>query len=316
VRLRRIEDLFAPWDLACVVASAEKPGAFPILSWITWDRPVPDGGLDSSIEWWHAASEAERELLLSQLGTSAVSEARVRVLAREIHRDNRVAERYVLAPIDGWIAYEAPLEEPGWHLSTLFVRDGERLVLAELKVFPGTDRSVIRPRTTWQESASAVNSGYLRSLGWELAGQWSGDIAGQDCGGITARMLRAELRLSPIQQRVAYLTSQAAELTFQLEPDFGALDRPVATGGRSPSNVSLAMWASRYVEALSVTRSPNKTVGERHGLTASQVRDRVNRARKAGLLTTGGGRGRQGGELTEKALQILSREGDKRKDLG
>lgn len=272
MELRGVADLFSQWDTVCMVASADGPEGFPVL--------VFDTGL--------------------------VGGQRTRVLAREIHEEGLVTERYVLAPLDGWVAYEVPLDEPGWHLAVLFVRDeNEQLVLAELKVFPGRHRSKITPKAKWVGSVTETSFEHLASIGWHLAGHWSGDITTENCKGITARMLRSTLQLGAVQQRVASLVFTAAKVTFDMAPEFGLLDVDMASGYGS-SDANYALWAARYVEALSRgVKSPNKDVAERYGLTHEQVRDRVHIAREKGLLT-GGGRGRQGGQLTDKARQLLA----------
>ena len=50
---------------------------------------------------------------------------------------------------------------------------------------------------------------------------------------------------------------------------------------------------------------PNRLVAERQGRAASHVRDDLYAARHLGLLTAAAGKGRAGGELTDKARAIL-----------
>lgn len=307
MHLRGVDDLFRKWDTSCVVTSA--PGgkdSFPILSWSTWDRAIGASPFDDSVAAWRAADEGGRRRLDANVTAWVDKTQQQRVLAREIHAGDKVAERYVLAPVDGWIAYETPLDEPGWHVATLFVRDdNEQLVLAEVKVFPGRDRALITDKEAWGGAVDDATPEHLRSLGWVLPGQWSGDITGEGSKGITARMLRATLQLGAVQQRVAALVFKAAELTFSFAPEFGALDRPMSTG-HGPNDANYALWAARYVDAIGRgSTSPNSDVAKAHSVTAAQVRDRVRIARERELLT-GGGHGRQGGTLTEKGRRLLA----------
>jgi len=63
--------------------------------------------------------------------------------------------------------------------------------------------------------------------------------------------------------------------------------------------------AAAYVAALN-SRAPNEAVAEQLHLSTSRVRDLLHEARRRLLLTTLG-RGKAGGELTEKALKLLEK---------
>jgi transposase-like protein len=56
------------------------------------------------------------------------------------------------------------------------------------------------------------------------------------------------------------------------------------------------------------TKRPVADLAERYGLKASQVRDVIHEARVRGLLTESR-RGQASGQLTDEAIELLSKEG-------
>lgn len=83
--------------------------------------------------------------------------------------------------------------------------------------------------------------------------------------------------------------------------------RPARRGRPRTSDAELAEWARDYVEQLSESRRPIAALASQWKVRPETVRDRVHRARSAGMLTPTV-RGRASGELTEKAKAILRRE--------
>ncbi len=70
----------------------------------------------------------------------------------------------------------------------------------------------------------------------------------------------------------------------------------------------LAELASRYVDLLSETDAPNRTLADEFGISLNTVSSYLFRARERGLLTSAG-RGRAGGALTERAVDLLADHG-------
>ena len=75
-----------------------------------------------------------------------------------------------------------------------------------------------------------------------------------------------------------------------------------------------ARWAARYVQMLATggeqggpTKQPLRKMAEKYGYAHTTVRDKVLRARKAGMLTDPPKQGRAGGQLTPKAQRILAK---------
>jgi hypothetical protein len=118
-------------------------------------------------------------------------------------------------------------------------------------------------------------------------------------GGLTARILR---RL-PFRglELMNLLMARAGEIAalYSRPPIGQALERR-------------AQIAAAYIEALKTgSRKPNEAVAKRLGLKTTAVRDAVHRARRDGLLTQtvrAGHQGVYGGELTQKAIDLLTRQ--------
>lgn len=219
---------------------------------------------------------------------------------------DRVSERVLLLPLERVATCEVPLSGGWWAFARFFLTD-DVLVLGELSVFPGgDDRGRIRPKRRRDQ----IDPEDLSKAGWLIPGRWDESqrsLNGVIPGGVTSDRLR-EVPLGRIKDRVSFWIS---ELTHKLpEPDrdtLAALDRPITRPGRSGRDDHFyAVWAQRYVKALGESSSPHVYLAENHkNYTATQIRDLVFKARDRGLLS-GGGRGKRGGQLTPKALEVLS----------
>lgn len=64
--------------------------------------------------------------------------------------------------------------------------------------------------------------------------------------------------------------------------------------------------AFRYVELMNKGLSPNTTLAKERNISQSSARDLIHEARQRGLLTSTT-RGQKGGQLTEKAMQLLNK---------
>lgn len=133
--------------------------------------------------------------------------------------------------------------------------------------------------------------------------------------GITVRMLRS-LKFSDFEAALREVLRRTAKT---IDPDdsmrhllsigeqFMAEPHP---GKRGRGDDFYARLASDYVSLLGTQRDPVVALAERMGQQAGRevrpqtVRNQLTQARKRGLLTTVG-RGRAGGELTERARQLL-----------
>jgi hypothetical protein len=90
-----------------------------------------------------------------------------------------------------------------------------------------------------------------------------------------------------------------------------ALDVPRARSGPVPlPDEDLVRFAAAYVKARedpATSKSAIRTVAAQLGYTESTVRGKISECRRRGLLTQTT-RGRSGGELTDKAIDLLNRE--------
>ena len=88
--------------------------------------------------------------------------------------------------------------------------------------------------------------------------------------------------------------------------DFQLRRRP---GRWGRSDLFYARAAARYVELLVTSSSPTTDLGREMDLRPTQARDLLHQARQRELLTASA-KGKAGGELTKKALRLLSAGGD------
>lgn len=116
---------------------------------------------------------------------------------------------------------------------------------------------------------------------------------------VTARLLRS-VPLGAVHEAVN------AHLAGRGEVE-GRLSDPTKRGARD--DAYYAGWAAHYVRLAGTSSSPVADLAEKFGVTRDRVRNVVHLARQRGLLTRGT-HGRAGGELTDKALEALGREGD------
>jgi hypothetical protein len=118
--------------------------------------------------------------------------------------------------------------------------------------------------------------------------------------GIDWTVLRA-IKLDQIQREVDHLIAREEELgRLPAKLAAGLRKRPGRVGR---DDVEYARVAAAYVAALG-SRAPVRRVAEKLGLLPETVRDLLHEARRRGLLTKLG-RGKAGGTLTEKALNLL-----------
>lgn len=120
-------------------------------------------------------------------------------------------------------------------------------------------------------------------------------------GGLTARQLRQikfNGSISPLKKLVKAAKAIANAYNETAQDD--AYDK----------DLRLAKIAAVYVDVL-LHRSPkaNADCAERLGLSPSQVRDAIHKARVRKLLTPSRGQGYAGGELTSTARALLEGDG-------
>ena len=175
----------------------------------------------------------------------------------------------------------------GWYVSAVFLQEGEQLVMAELKVFPGPGAGTDGRRTSRRKP-----------------GDWSGR---QDAlehvpdGGVSARLLRC-IRLTDLHQLVLSSIPHGSDLHPQPAGSRARVGRP-GSAGRPDRHY--AEWAFRYAKKLAEgSRSPIKDLAAEHGRNPGQVRDLIHDARVRGLLSKER-QGRAAGSPTPKAIRIL-----------
>lgn len=191
-------------------------------------------------------------------------------------------------PDEAWLEVEL---DDGWIAAYRLVAQGGQPVIGEIRVYPNEKA----PRD---------------------AGRWSADHLGTKApvpfGGIPARILR-QLR---VREHLALLDEiverQHERQSFRLNLiDHGLEQVAKEAGRRGRSDHFYAEIASAYV-AFTGERDPIRQLCKKLAkekalhFAESTVRDFVNQARDRGLLSRSP-KGRPGGELTPKALELLGR---------
>jgi len=120
-------------------------------------------------------------------------------------------------------------------------------------------------------------------------------------GEITARMVH-EVRLGDIQRQA--INKMTLLVPVHARAILGDRKRP---GRRGRPDLYYAEFAAAYVNALS-SPAPIVTLAKQQNLSVSTVRNTIHEARRRGLLTRPPP-GRPGGELTEKAQNLIKSSG-------
>jgi hypothetical protein len=120
-------------------------------------------------------------------------------------------------------------------------------------------------------------------------------------GGITTRMLR-EIRTGAIIASARMTGRVLASYLPDGAPDLSVSER---VGRRGRDDRFYARWAAEYVAACARSTRPVADLAARHHLSPSQVRNLVHACRhKRGMLTDPLP-GKAGGELTDRAIELL-----------
>jgi hypothetical protein len=231
---------------------------------------------------------------------------------------------YLLATIEGY---------PGWVVGVDLLETDGGPAITELHVFPFQEQLA-------QESEGGMQHRWRRLDGtwtppkWaplEETGRmrWSHDPADLPAGvGISARLIRSintgellALARQCAQEEHAKASAQA-ELLADRIPEWSEYLRKVAaasealagaskrTGRRGNGIDHYLQWAVRYAEKVrDGERHPNVALAAEwadSGVTRTYVRDTITDARRRYGLLTKPGQGLAGGDLTEKAILLLS----------
>lgn len=196
--------------------------------------------------------------------------------------------------VGGWVA-----------ASRLAIQEG-RLVIAEVRVFPGEDTALRR---------GSPPKELLHMAG---PGRWSGEVLGVQAevppGGLTASTLRT-VRLGEhprhVRAVVQWLAKQYGADAFKSGGSLAALGlapegerpRPARQFGRGDLFYArLARDYGRLIERGS--EQPVAAIATARGVAVARIRGWLHEARVRGLLTPGV-QGRSGGQLTARAERLL-----------
>lgn len=125
----------------------------------------------------------------------------------------------------------------------------------------------------------------------------------------SARNIPAPLLALGIIKQPELPPDQVEKLLASYEPVATAFEKAtskVASGSASTEG-RLAVLAARYVVLCGESGTPTKALAEEIHVPAATVRDHLGHARAKGLLTRPGP-GRAGGELTSKAIALLTKD--------
>ena len=206
-------------------------------------------------------------------------------LGRKIQRRGRKFPKFQKANVrDLW--FEEPLEG-GWRVGYRLVRQGTRIVVGEVRVFPDEEETFLRP------------------------GRWSGEIDGVTAtvpdGGITGRLLRKLKGTGHLKFAQKQADAIRAWFPEFFETEQKVNDAEKRRGGRPAlDDLHYVRLAQDYINAIDKgSRTPIADVAREHGLPESTMRDRIHIARHKRKLFTAVGWGRPGGALTPKGKAIL-----------
>lgn len=129
--------------------------------------------------------------------------------------------------------------------------------------------------------------------------------------GITARMLSrmplgqilTEARAFMYREQRSLQKALPAERRTVVPEIVAELSR--RPGRKGKSDLPYVEIAAEYVDLLSRSRSPIQELAKSRQLRASRARNIVHEARRRGLLSSPGQTGSAGGQLTQKALDLL-----------
>jgi hypothetical protein len=121
---------------------------------------------------------------------------------------------------------------------------------------------------------------------------------------LTAVIIRSA-SVSRLYELVRGYVSISPQLGIPLDIDLEEFARNPRPGRRGRPDAFYARLAAQYVDLLRTSSTPTKDLAELRNYSASSTRDFLNQARKRGLLTPSSV-GRAGGELTEKARELIN----------
>ena len=122
-------------------------------------------------------------------------------------------------------------------------------------------------------------------------------------GGITRDVVRA-VSVAELVVAVRRAAEQWQAFGFP-PPEVDAYAMSRRPGPRGRDDLHYARWAALYVAALARSTTPVAKLAGQHNISTSRIRNILHAARRRGLLTEAPP-GRPGGELTERARQLLA----------
>jgi hypothetical protein len=214
-----------------------------------------------------------------------------------VNKNNETARPEVAIDGTGTVTLELP---EGDHLGWTFIVHGPTYpgsfrAIAAAHVIAGWIMAIEYRRNPVTEKVEEHSFHLLRDP--DASGELTADKVWKRLRlGQLRRTVRDDLRSRP--DVVLFLPEEWNDQTLQSFP------RP---GGAGRSDIEYLLWADRYVKAIETNpTSPIKQMAAESGVySESAIRAYVNKARVRGLLTTAPP-GRAGGELTDKARDLLS----------
>jgi hypothetical protein len=190
-------------------------------------------------------------------------------------------------PTTGEVIYEAPLDDgSGWMAAVYLGMQAGRWIVTELRVFPSAERAKEKP------------------------GEWAHSEAAQEAapnGGLTTTALRA-VAVSQLAAD-ALRESRKWELVGLTLMSAGMLPGN-APGAHGRDDTYYARLARMYLYLVQARHPrPVKELADFFGVSVRTTESQIREARNRGLLTRPEP-GRSGGELTDKARDLLKEQGD------
>lgn len=229
-------------------------------------------------------------------------DSQLRTDAQVVYGKDGGEDRYV--PASGRLEYDAPLVEhdPRWVVTLVLDVVNGRLVVTELRLRARGDGPFGSGPPVVPEGG--ITTPVLRKIPVAQLVEEARAWAQESAAGWSAPAATRKKKKGAKRDRLdELLESQARALTRAGRAETGRAGRP-----RTRDDEHYLVWAVAYTRKLAEgSHSPVAEIARERGVDRGMVRDRLHVARSRGLLTEVPEGARIGGELTDKARELLAR---------
>lgn len=195
---------------------------------------------------------------------------------------------------------------PGWELEMMVDRSTEQIVWLQMMNVADDGTSTLTSRRWREIYPDQIRRDVLAHMRTLLARAQSESASDEPGDPAVYASIQSKIDQTPGLNDVIHRMVAEGRRVVAIAEDWSTDAEPRPAGRRSRfADADLAVEARDYVESLSL---PNQAahLATRWHMSLEQVRERNRLLRKRGLLTAAPGRGRAGGDLTEKARALLA----------